>query len=74
MAEKEEKRKTGHIYSIRSHQTDLIYIGSTFQALNKRLHQHKDKSGRTAAEPPPSNGQAENVHVEGLVNNLSNID
>ena len=38
---KEEKRQTGYVYTIRSHQTDLIYIGSTFQKLHKRLHQHR---------------------------------
>ena len=31
----------GKIYSIRSHQTDKIYIGSTTQPLYKRFHQHK---------------------------------
>ena len=29
------------IYTIRSHQTDKIYIGSTVNELKKRLHQHK---------------------------------
>jgi hypothetical protein len=31
----------GKIYSIRSHQTDKIYIGSTTQPLSKRLSAHK---------------------------------
>jgi len=31
----------GQIYSIRSHQTNLIYIGSTCQPLHKRFYQHK---------------------------------
>ena len=30
------------IYTIRSHQTDKIYIGSTVNELRKRLHQHKN--------------------------------
>tara|TARA_R110001606_G_scaffold389114_1_gene554920 strand:- start:115 stop:846 length:732 start_codon:yes stop_codon:yes gene_type:complete len=33
--------KTGYIYSIRSNETDKIYIGSTFQRLSKRFHEHK---------------------------------
>ena len=33
--------KNGKIYSIRSHQTDKIYIGSTTQPLSKRLSAHK---------------------------------
>ena len=31
----------GYIYSIRSHQTPNIYIGSTIQILCKRMSQHK---------------------------------
>jgi hypothetical protein len=31
----------GQIYAIRSHQTELIYIGSTCQPLHKRFYQHK---------------------------------
>jgi len=31
----------GKIYCIRSHKTDLIYIGSTCQSLSKRLNKHK---------------------------------
>ena len=31
----------GKIYSIRSHQTDDVYIGSTCMLLSKRLYQHK---------------------------------
>jgi hypothetical protein len=31
----------GLIYTIRSHQTEDIYIGSTTQPLYKRIHQHK---------------------------------
>jgi len=34
--------QNGKIYSIRSYQTDLIYIGSTTQSLSKRLSKHKD--------------------------------
>ena len=33
--------KNGKIYTIRSHQTDKIYIGSTTQPLSKRLSCHK---------------------------------
>ena len=33
--------KNGKIYCIRSHKTDLIYIGSTCQPLYKRLNEHK---------------------------------
>jgi gas vesicle protein len=33
--------KNGKIYCIRSHKTDLIYIGSTTQPLYKRLNTHK---------------------------------
>jgi hypothetical protein len=34
--------KNGKIYTIRSYQTDDIYIGSTLQTLTKRLSKHKD--------------------------------
>ena len=33
----------GKIYTIRSHQTDKIYIGSTTQTLSRRLAKHKSK-------------------------------
>ena len=35
--------QNGKIYSIRSYQTDLIYIGSTCNVLSKRFAQHKAK-------------------------------
>lgn len=35
------KYQNGKIYSIRSYQTDKIYIGSTTQPLSKRLYKHK---------------------------------
>ena len=35
------KYENGKIYSIRSPNTDKIYIGSTCQPLSKRFHQHK---------------------------------
>ena len=35
--------QNGKIYSIRSHQTDDIYIGSTTNPLSKRFYQHKSK-------------------------------
>jgi len=37
------KYSNGKIYSLRSHQTDKIYIGSTIQPLYKRLYYHKFK-------------------------------
>jgi len=37
----DNKYQRGQIYSIRSHQTDLIYIGSTIQPLHKRFYEHK---------------------------------
>ena len=40
----------GKIYSIRSHQTDKIYIGSTTQPLHKRFHQHKLSNKTTSRE------------------------
>lgn len=33
--------KNGKIYTLRSHQTDKIYIGSTSTPLHKRLYNHK---------------------------------
>jgi transcriptional regulator of heat shock response len=36
----------GKIYSIRSHQTDQIYIGSTIQPLCKRLYGHRTRYRR----------------------------
>ena len=39
--EKKNIYANGQIYAIRSHQTDLIYIGSTTQPLHKRWCQHK---------------------------------
>ena len=33
--------KNGKIYSIRSYQTEQIYIGSTTQSLSERISQHK---------------------------------
>lgn len=35
--------KNGKIYTIRSHQTDKYYIGSTCTMLSKRLSKHKSK-------------------------------
>ena len=34
--------QNGKIYTIRSHQTDKIYIGSTCSPLHKRFYQHKN--------------------------------
>ncbi len=33
----------GKIYSVRSHQTNEIYIGSTISPLSKRMGQHREK-------------------------------
>lgn len=33
--------KQGKIYTIKSHQTELVYIGSTFQELPDRLYKHE---------------------------------
>ena len=33
----------GKIYSIRSHKTDLVYIGSTIQSLSVRIGEHRSK-------------------------------
>ena len=38
---KKEKRQTGYIYGIKSHQNDNVYIGSTFGTLRQRLYMHK---------------------------------
>ena len=35
------KFQQGKIYSIRSHQTDKIYIGSTINRLSRRINQHR---------------------------------
>ena len=45
--------QNGKIYTIRSHQTDEIYIGSTANCLSKRLNEHKSnfkywKTGKRA--------------------------
>ena len=42
MTEVNERYKRGKIYSLRSHQTDLVYIGSTIQSLSKRIGGHRD--------------------------------
>ena len=41
--------QNGKIYSIRSHQTNKIYIGSTTQPLHKRFHQHKHPSNKSTS-------------------------
>jgi len=38
---KKKDYSQGKIYCVRSHKTDLIYIGSTCQPLYKRLNEHK---------------------------------
>ena len=42
MTEVEERYQRGKIYCLRSHQTDLVYIGSTVQSLSKRMGGHRD--------------------------------
>jgi len=37
------KYQNGKIYTLRSHQTEKIYIGSTIQPLSQRFHHHKSK-------------------------------
>ena len=43
MTEVNERYQRGKIYCLRSHQTDLVYIGSTVQSLSKRIGGHRDK-------------------------------
>jgi hypothetical protein len=41
--EQTNKYANGKIYTIRSHQTDKYYIGSTCDSLSKRLYEHRKK-------------------------------
>jgi hypothetical protein len=41
METEQNRYARGKIYSLRSHQTDEIYIGSTINTLTKRFHDHK---------------------------------
>ncbi len=45
--DKNNKYHNGKIYTIRSHQTDKYYIGSTCDALHKRFYQHKQDLKRS---------------------------
>ena len=45
-SDKPNKYANGKIYSIRSHQTDKYYIGSTCSPLHKRFYEHKAKYKR----------------------------
>lgn len=45
--DKINKYHNGKIYTIRSHQTDKYYIGSTCDALHKRFYQHKQDLKRS---------------------------
>jgi hypothetical protein len=38
------KYQNSKIYTIRSHQTDLFYIGSTCNSLSKRFNEHKSQN------------------------------
>jgi hypothetical protein len=40
----------GKVYSLRSHQTDQVYYGSTTQMLAKRLYEHKQVFKRYSAQ------------------------
>ena len=40
----ENKYQNGKIYKIWSSETDEIYVGSTYQPLHKRMHQHRVRS------------------------------
>lgn len=55
MEQPANKFHNGKIYAIRSYQTPLFYIGSTRDALHKRLYSHRalyetHKNGKTSAE------------------------
>ena len=39
---KKKDYQNGKIYCLRSHKTDLVYVGSTCQPLYKRLNEHKN--------------------------------
>ena len=41
MSKVDERYKRGKIYCLRSHQTDLVYIGSTIQGLAERIGGHR---------------------------------
>ena len=45
-----DKYQNAKIYSIRSHQTDKVYIGSTCSPLAKRLYEHRKKYERYKSE------------------------
>lgn len=66
--------KNGKIYSIRSHNTDLIYIGSTCQPLSKRLSKHKSnyknwlKTGKTQYTSYKIYELDDNPYIELIVN------
>ena len=42
--------KKGQIYCIRSHQTDMIYIGSTISPLHKRFYDHRSAKDCSSKE------------------------
>ena len=42
--------KNGKVYTIRSHQTDAIYVGSTCSPLHKRFSHHKTSSNKTSSK------------------------
>ena len=44
------KYQNGKVYTIRSHQTDLFYIGSTCNSLSKRFNGHKTNKDTTCKE------------------------
>ncbi len=48
MEQQKNMYANGKIYTIRSHQTNKYYIGSTTQPLSKRFYQHKQEIDRHA--------------------------
>ena len=53
--------KNAKIYTVRSHQTDLVYVGSTCSPLHKRLCQHKKPSTKYSVKELT---QFDDVYIE----------
>ena len=56
--------KNAKIYTVRSHQTDLVYVGSTCSPLHKRFHQHKQKSGNNLKVSSQAIMKFEDAYIE----------
>lgn len=54
----------GKIYCIRSYQTDTIYIGSTTQALSRRMTEHRCKSNRSNRLTSNAITQYDDAYIE----------